>query len=216
MKKLAVLLCALTLISSAAIAEETTGVNVKGVNVKGVNVKGTNPVVNTTEQKFKEASAPVVNEGIKNPDSVKARPSKEEMIKIKKAREAAFEQKLGLTDEQKAKAKELRIKGHEKMKPVMEQLISKKKEAEMVRRSRIASWAQEEKLAVIDKEIQDLEKQAKSIRKQNMKDFESILTRDQKKILKQMKKEGRRRFEERRKLCPPPCPAQPAEKNSVQ
>ena len=211
MKKLAVLLCALTLISSAAIAEETTG-----VNVKGVNAKGTNPVVNTTEQKFKEASAPVVNEGIKNPDSVKARPSKEEMMKIRKAREAAFEQKLGLTDEQKAKAKELRIKGHEKMKPVMEQLISKKKEAEMVRRSRIASWAQEEKLAVIDKEIQDLEKQAKSIRKQNMKEFESILTRDQKKILKQMKKEGRQRFEERRKLCPPPCPAQPAEKNSVQ
>ena len=193
MKKLAVLLCALTLISTAAIAEETTGAP-------------------TAEQKA-PAAAPAVNEGIKNPDNVKNRPSKEEMMKIRKAREAAFEKKLGLTDEQKAKAKELRIKGHEQMKPVMEQLISKKKEAEMVKRSRIASWAQEEKLAAIDKEIQELEKQANSIRKQNMKDFESILTRDQKKILKQMKKEGRQRFEERKKLCPPPCPekVQPAE-----
>ena len=67
--------------------------------------------------------------------------------------------------------------------------------------------------AEIFPKIQELEKQANSIRKQNMKDFESILTRDQKKILKQMKKEGRQRFEERKKLCPPPCPekVQPAE-----
>ena len=193
MKKLAVLLCALTLISSAAIAEETT-------------------VASAAEQKA-PAAAPAVNEGIKNPDNVKTRPSKEEMMKIRKAREAAFEKKLGLTDEQKAKAKEIRLNGHKQMKPVIEQIIAKKKEAEMVKMSRIATWAQEEKLALIDKEIQELEKQANSIRKQNMKDFESILTRDQKKILKQMKKEGRQRFEERKKLCPPPCPekVQPAE-----
>ena len=182
MKKLAVLLCALTLISSAAIAEETT-------------------VAPAAEQK-----APAVNEGIKNPDNVKTRPSKEEMMKIRKAREAAFEKKLGLTDEQKAKAKEIRLNGHKQMKPVIEQIIAKKKEAEMVKMSRIATWAQEEKLAVIDKEIADLEKQANEIRKQNMKQFESILTRDQRKILKQMKKEGRERFEQQRKSrpCPPP------------
>ena len=161
-----------------------------------------------TSEKAIESADKKVNEGIKN-----APPSKEEMMKIKKAREAAFEKKLGLTEEQKEKAKELRIKGHQQMKPVMEQIRAKKKEAEMVKLSRIATWAQEEKLAVLDKEIQELEKQAASIRKQNMKDFESILTRDQKKILKQMKKEGRQRFEERKKLCPPPCPekVQPAE-----
>lgn len=182
MKKLAVLLCALTLISSAAIAEETKGAP-------------------AAEQK-----APAVNEGIKNPDNVKTRPSKEEMMKIRKAREAAFEKKLGLTDEQKAKAKEIRLNGHKEMKPVIEQIIAKKKEAEMVKMSRIATWAQEEKLAALDKEIQALEKQANEIRKQNMKDFESILTRDQKKILKQMKKEGRQRFEQRRQVQVPPPP----------
>ena len=53
-----------------------------------------------------------------------------------------------------------------------------------------------------------LEKQANQIRKQNMKDFESILTRDQKKILKQMKKEGRENFKRGQRPCPPPCPPQ--------
>ena len=52
--------------------------------------------------------------------------SREEMMKQRKAHEAAFEQKLGLTEAQKAKAKELRIKGHKKMRPVMEEIKSKK------------------------------------------------------------------------------------------
>ena len=54
---------------------------------------------------------------------------------------------------------------------------------------------QEEKLAAIDKELQALEKKANEIRRQNMKDFEAILTREQKKILKQMKKDGKKNFE---------------------
>lgn len=124
-------------------------------------------------------------------------PSKEEMIQRRKAREAEFEQKLGLTEAQKVKAKELRIKGREKMKPVIEEIKAKKQEAKMVKMSRIAVEFQEEKLAVIDAEIKVLEKKANEIRKQNMKDFESILTREQKKILKQMKKEGRQKFEAR-------------------
>lgn len=166
MKKLAILMCALCVFSTAVnAAEETKN-----------------------------------NEGIKQP------PSKEEMIQKRKAREAAFEQKLGLTEAQKLKAKELRKKGHQEMRPVMEQIFQKKKEAEMVKLSRIAVQAQEEKLAVIDKEIQELENQANYLRKKNMKEFESILTRDQKKILKQMKKEGRQRFEQRKHQYPqPPC-----------
>ena len=125
-------------------------------------------------------------------------PSKEEMMQRRKAREAEFEQKLGLTEAQKLKAKELRIKGREKMKPVIDEIKSKKQEAKMVKLSRMAVQAQEEKLAEIDAELKVLEKKANEIRKQNMKDFESILTREQRKILKQMKKEGRKKFEERR------------------
>ena len=65
----------------------------------------------------------------------------------------------------------------------------------MVKMSRIAVQAQEEKLAKIDAELKVLEKKAHDIRKANMKDFESILTRKQKKILKDMKKEGRKKYQ---------------------
>ena len=112
-----------------------------------------------------------------------------------KHRDAAFERRLGLTEAQKIKARELRMQGHEKLKPVLDEINNKKQEAKMVKLSRIAVWAQEEQLAKLDKEIAALEKKANEIRKANMKEFESILTRDQKKILKQMKKEGRQRYE---------------------
>lgn len=124
-----------------------------------------------------------------NAGAVKNPPTKEQILERRKAREAAFEQKLGLTEAQKIKAKELRIKGREKMKPVMEEIKLKKQEAEVVKLTRISVQMQEEKLAVIDKELKALEKKANEIRKQNMKDFESILTMKQKRILKQMKKE---------------------------
>ena len=113
---------------------------------------------------------------------------------IRKAREAAFEKKLGLTEEQKIKARDLRVKGHEKMRPIMEQIKAKKQEAEMVKRSRISVQMQEEKLAKIEIELKALEKQAMEIRKANFKEFESILTKDQRKILKQMKKEGKKKY----------------------
>ncbi len=178
MKKLAIMMFALCIVSSAGYAA-------------------------AAENTVEKASQPVVqvnNEGIKNP------PSKEDMIKMRKEREAAFEQKLGLTEAQKAKVKELRIEGRKKMKPVMEQIKLKKQEAKVVKLSRISTQMQEEKLAVIDKELAALEKQAREIRKQNMKDFESILTKDQKKILKQMKKEGREKFKRgHQHPCPPPC-----------
>ena len=81
------------------------------------------------------------------------------------------------------------------MKPVIDEIKAKKQEAKMIKLSRMAVQMQEEKLAEIDKELKVLEKKAHEIRKQNMKDFESILTREQRKILKQMKQEGRKKFE---------------------
>lgn len=162
MKKIAIITCALCLMTTAAFAAE---------------------------------------DSMKKPD-FKNPPSKEEMAKIRKAREAAFEQKLGLTEAQKAKAKELRMKGHKEMKPIMDKIKDKRKEAEMVKMSRIAGWAQEERLNAIDKEITALEKKANAIRKKNMKEFESILTKDQKKILEEMKKEGRQKFEQGQRPCP--------------
>ena len=118
----------------------------------------------------------------------------QKVANMKAQREAAFERRLNLTEVQKLKAREIRRTGHEKLTPIFEEIKSKKQEAEMVRRSRMAVQMQEEKLTVIDAELKVLEKKANDIRRANMKEFESILTRQQKKALKQMKKEGRQRY----------------------
>lgn len=151
------------------------------------------------------STAVFAGEEFKRPNC-KNPPSKEEMIKMRKAREAAFEQKLGLTEAQKAKAKEIRQKGHKEMKPIMSKLREKRQEADMVKMSRIVGQDQEARLNAIDKDIKNLEKKANVIRKKNMKEFESILTKDQKKILEEMKKEGRQKFEAGQRPCP--CPEQ--------
>ena len=109
-------------------------------------------------------------------------------------RDMVFEQRLGLTELQKLKAREIRKNGHESLRPILEEIKSKKQEAEMVRRSRMAVQMQEEKLIAIDKELRILEKKAQDVRRANMKEFESILTREQKRTLKNMKKEGRQRY----------------------
>lgn len=121
------------------------------------------------------------------PATVNTKPAN--MQEMRKAREAAFEKKLGLTEVQKIQAREIRMKGHEQMRPVMEEIKAKKQEAETIKRSRMAVQMQEEKLAVIEAELQKLEKQAMDLRNANFKEFRTILTKEQKKILKQMKKE---------------------------
>lgn len=125
-----------------------------------------------------------------------------------------FEKRLNLTEKQKAKAKEIRQKGHEEMKPVMEQIKLKRQEAEAVKLSRIAPQMQKEKLDKIDAELRDLRKQAHELRMKNMKEFESILTKKQKKELEKMKQEGRKRFEQehRRPGHGPQFPHPPVEK----
>ena len=112
-----------------------------------------------------------------------------------------FEKRMKLTDEQKQKAKELRLKGHEQMEPIIAKIKELKQEKEMVLKSRMAVQMQQEKIAEIDAQIKDLKKQAHELRMQNMKEFESILTDKQKKELQKMKKEGRKKFEKARKKC---------------
>lgn len=151
-----------------------------------------------------------------------------------KKRQAEFDKRLKLTDAQKAKAEQIRQKGHEQMKPIMEKLKEKRLEAEAVKRSRMATQMQEEKLEQLNKEIRALKRAAHELRMQNMKEFEAILTKKQLKELKKMKDEGRKKFEKEHKKnghppfgpgfgprpdgprlegpCPPPPAAEPADK----
>ena len=100
-----------------------------------------------------------------------------------------------MTDEQKAKAKELRQKGFEEMKPVMDKIKEKRQEIEAVKLSRIAVQAQNEKIEQLKKEIGALKQEAHRLRMENMKKFEAILTKSQLKELKKMKEEGRKNFD---------------------
>ena len=135
--------------------------------------------------------------------------TQEQMQKLKAEREAAFEQKLNLTDEQKAQAKEFRTQAHEKLAPIMKKIKENRQQAFDIKKARGDVKVQEEKLVALDNEFKELQKQMHQIRQQNMKDFESILTADQKKILKNMKKEGRNKY---RKAHPPiKRPVQPKE-----
>lgn len=178
MKKLLIITCAMCVIAGTAFAGEEKTAAFKG-----------------EAEKF----GPPVME--------KKMPNAEQMKQIRRAHENAFEQRLGLTEVQKLKARELRKTGHSKIEPVIKDIKAKKQEAELVRNSNLTNEAKEEKLTVIDKELAVLHKQAQQIRKQNMKEFESILTRDQKKTLKNMKKEGRKNFDKQKKelIPPPPC-----------
>ena len=103
-------------------------------------------------------------------------------------KEAEFEKRLGLTEEQRTQAKQLRQQGFEKMKPIMDEMHAKRQE--------INSLQNSEKTVQAKTELQELDKKAREIRKQNMKDFESILTEEQKKTLKEMKQEGRQKYHE--------------------
>lgn len=144
----------------------------------------------TTPSETPTVKAPVEKQA---PANVQKPPRKmnPEMAKKK----AEFEKRLNLTDEQKAKAKEIRQKGHDQMEPIMEQIKAKHQEIKTIRMSRMAVEMQQEKINEIRSELRKLNKQAHDLRMQNMKEFESILTAKQQKELKKMKEEGRKNFE---------------------
>ena len=117
-------------------------------------------------------------------------------------RHAEFEKRLNLTDEQKQKAEELHKAGFEKMKPLMEAMKAKQKEAfELKDKTDEASIQKKQELK---KEIGALRQEAREIKKQNMADFENLLTKKQKKELQKIKEEGRKKFDKEFKGRPRP------------
>ncbi len=111
----------------------------------------------------------------------------------------AFEKRLNLTDEQKALAKAQREASREKIKPIIDEIKAKKAEIEAVQKTKLMQRDIDARVEELQGEIKELRKQAHEIRKENMKAFEATLTDDQKKELKKMKEEGRKRFEEMKK-----------------
>ncbi len=127
---------------------------------------------------------------------------------VMQKKKAEFEKRLKLTDEQKQEAKELRVKGHEEMKPLMEQIKTKHDKIKTIKQQSLTE-SEKEQIQALKNEIRELDKQVRDLRMKNMKEFESILTEKQQKELKKMKEEGRKNFEKRHKdgRFNPPMPA---------
>lgn len=115
-----------------------------------------------------------------------------------------IEQKLKLTEEQKAKAKALRVETREQMRPIMEAIRTKTEQKEIIKNNKnMTAEAQCEQVEKLNKQIFELKKQARDLRLKNERDFESILNQKQKKTLDKIKADAKKNMSKGRK-CPPP------------
>ncbi len=103
----------------------------------------------------------------------------------------SLDEQLQLTEEQKAKAHEIRMKGHEQIKPVIEKMKAKRQEIKEVAQSSLSQDKKDKKIAELKKDIKVLKQEARKIRTENTKEFESILTPEQKAQFEKIKQDAR-------------------------
>lgn len=101
--------------------------------------------------------------------------------------------RLNLSEEQKQQAHEIRMKGHEKMKPIFEKMQAKKQEIRKINESDLTQSEKDAKILPLKNEIKKLAQEAKKVRIENTKQFEAILTDEQKVEFEKIKQEGRDR-----------------------
>ena len=110
-----------------------------------------------------------------------------------------LDEKLKLTEQQKAKAKEIRMQGREEMEPIMNAIKTKHEQKQIIKRSTdITTEAKLEQVEKLNNQINALKKQARDLRLKNEKDFEAILTPAQKKELDKLKAEGKKKAMQRK------------------
>ena len=115
-----------------------------------------------------------------------------------------MDEKLNLTDDQKAKAKELRMQGREQMRPIMEAIRTKQEQKALIKRSTdITTEAKLEQIEKLNNQINALHKQAHDLRLKNERDFEAILTSKQKKELDKIKSEAKANAQKNAQKCAP-------------
>lgn len=120
-----------------------------------------------------------------------------------------LDKKLNLTEAQKTKAREIRIKGEQEIRPLFDKLKSKQEQKRVLLNSQIKQKEQIEMLDTLNDEISLLKKQIHEVRMKNMKEFESILTDKQRATLEKIKMESRKDFQKKHKANkgkPHPCP----------
>lgn len=124
-----------------------------------------------------------------------------------------IEERLNLTEEQKQKAHEIRMNGQEKMKPVFAKMQAKKQEIKQVADSSMSQDKKDKKIAQLKEELQAVKNEAKTIRTENRKEFEAILTPEQKAEFEKIKQEGKDRVKRyNAEAKNQPCNKQPVKK----
>lgn len=127
-------------------------------------------------------------------DKIKIEVPADVQKKLDAKRQQGFDARLKLTDEQKAKAKEMREQRHKEMEPIVKSLQAKEQKIKDIKEASLSNKEKKE-IEKLQGEIQALKKQLHEQRMQNMKDFESILTESQKQELNKIKEEGRKNFQ---------------------
>jgi len=121
-----------------------------------------------------------------------------------------IEKKLKLTPEQKAKAKALRMESREQIRPIMDAIKTKMEQKEIIKHNQsLSAAAQCEQVEKLNKQINELKRQAQDIRIRNERDFESLLTSKQRKTLDKIKSDARKDMMKNHKKCPPKGPKCP-------
>lgn len=132
-------------------------------------------------------------------NEVRQKPTPEQMKAMMEKRVEEFNKALGLSDEQIVKAKEIRTKGHEKMKPLIEKKKAKIAEIRTVMDDdNMTVKVQDSKIEKLRSELKPIDQDIRQLRRDNEKEFVSILTPEQKVKYAQIKEEGKKHFRKHR------------------
>ena len=122
-------------------------------------------------------------------------PSKAEMD----AKKAEIDKRLALTAEQKQKLEKNKEKDLKKIKPIMEKMKSDREQLHKIYSDTTLDTEQKAKKAeAIKKDLKKQHTLAEECRKENMKNFESVLTKEQKEEFAKIKKEQKTEMEKRK------------------
>lgn len=117
-----------------------------------------------------------------------------------KANKAEMENRLNLTAEQKQARAEQKKKSHEEMKPIFEQMKAKHIEYKAVEKDiALEDSARNQKLKEIKSDLDELKQRADEKRKEDVKNFESLLDDNQKQEFSKIQDEHKKQMEERKK-----------------
>ena len=113
---------------------------------------------------------------------------------------------LNLTEKQKAEAAKIREASKEKIRPIMEEMKTIKNDIRKVYDdTSLTAEQQKQKVNELKQKLVEQRKKADAIRKSDMEKFEKLLTKEQKTILENFKKEHRPpKSNENGKFNPPP------------